>query len=72
MANMPTPEDIAYMQERIDEDVRPDILAGCIISAVGSVFILALRIWSRFQTRRNLVISDYLVISSVVSFHHEC
>lgn len=67
MANMPTEDEIAWMQAHINDSTVPDIIACCSICGAASVIILTLRIWSRLQTRRQLVLSDNLVISSVVS-----
>ncbi|KAH8426472.1 uncharacterized protein LDX57_004209 [Aspergillus melleus] len=72
MANMPTPEDIAWMKAHIDDSLVPDIIACCAVCAAASVIVLALRIWSRLQTRRQLVLSDYMVICSVVFFIAFC
>lgn len=67
MANMPTPEGIAWMKAHIDDTMVPDIIACSAVCSGASVIILALRIWSRLQTRRHPVVSGYMVISSVVS-----
>ncbi|KAL4816045.1 hypothetical protein BDW67DRAFT_175825 [Aspergillus spinulosporus] len=67
MANMPTEDEIAWMQAHINDSTVPDIIACCSICGAASVIFLALRIWSRLQTRRQLVLSDNLVISSVLN-----
>ena len=68
MANVPTPEDIAWMRAHIDDTMVADIIICCSICAGASVIILALRIWSRFQMRQQLVVGDHLFIWSVVFF----
>jgi hypothetical protein len=72
MANMPTEDEIAWMQAHINDSTVPEIIACCSICGAASVIILTLRIWSRLQTRRRLVLSDNLVISSVVFFIAFC
>ncbi|KAL2869888.1 uncharacterized protein BJX67DRAFT_370670 [Aspergillus lucknowensis] len=67
MAKMPTQDEIAWMQAHINDSTVPDIIACCSVCAAASVIILTLRIWSRLQTRRQLVLSDNLVISSVLN-----
>jgi hypothetical protein len=69
--NMPTEEDVAYMMEHIDDSLVPDMIASCAISSALALVILALRVWSRYQISPRLVISDYLVVLSVVSSRAE-
>jgi hypothetical protein len=65
--NMPTEEDVAYMMEHIDDSLVPDMIASCAVSSALALVILALRVWSRYQISPRLVVSDYLVVLSVVS-----
>lgn len=66
MANLPTEEDIAWMMAHIDDSLVPDIIACCAICGAFSVIILYLRIWSRLQTGLLPILSDWLVVGSVV------
>ena len=54
------------MKEHINDTRVPDIIVSCSICGVASIIILGLRIWSRLQAIGKLVLSDYLVICSVV------
>lgn len=55
------------MKAHINDSLVPDIIACCAICAAASVIILILRIWSRLQKLGLLVLSDWMVICSVVS-----
>lgn len=66
MANLPTEEDIAWMMAHIDDSLVADIIICCAVCAAASVVVLVLRMWSRFQVRLTPLLSDWLVVGSVV------
>lgn len=67
MAAMPTEEEMAYMQEHIHDTLVPNVIASCAISSGFAVVIAALRVYVRYTTIKKLILSDYLMITSVVS-----
>lgn len=67
MANMPTEEDIIYMQENIDDTLVLDIIICCAVCSAAAVLIAAVRFYARWMTVRKMILSDWMVVSSVVS-----
>lgn len=67
MGNIPTPEDIAWMQAHIEDSLVTEIIVCCAVSSGLALVITALRIYARVHTLRKLALSDYAFISSVVS-----
>lgn len=67
---IPTPEQIAYMQEHASDNIVPNLIACSTICPILATIFIGFRLWSRRinHGRLKLDASDYLSIAAWVCF----
>lgn len=67
---IPTPEQIAYMQEHASDNIVPNLIACSTICPILATIFIGFRLWSRRINHGHLKLdaSDYLSISAWVCF----
>ncbi|KAI0119340.1 hypothetical protein F4814DRAFT_236275 [Daldinia grandis] len=70
MANLLTPEDIAYMQAHGDDTLVPNIYACSIATGVASIVVVLIRIWARHVAHGRIALntSDWLLMIAWICF----
>ncbi|KAL1850369.1 hypothetical protein Daus18300_012964 [Diaporthe australafricana] len=63
---LPTPEEVAYMQEHASDNIVPNLIACATICPILATIFIAFRLWSRQINHGRLVLdaSDYLSIAA--------
>lgn len=64
----PTPADIQYQKDHINDTRAPAVLTACIICFTLAVIAVFLRVLSRRMAAASLGKDDYMIFAALVSF----
>jgi len=65
----PTPADIQYQKDHINDTNAPAVLTACIICFTLAVIAVFLRVLSRRMAAASLGKDDYMIFTALVSVH---
>jgi hypothetical protein len=61
-----TPEDIAYYQAHMDDDLRPNEIAANSSGYIFALIAVTLRVIARRRLRAKFWLDDYLILAAMV------